>query len=63
MQSVARLAVIPMQDLLSLGPGHRMNTPGQQAGNWTWRFAWDDLTAKDADRIRTLVEVYGRRQV
>jgi 4-alpha-glucanotransferase len=63
MQSVARLAVIPMQDLLSLGPGHRMNTPGQQAGNWTWRFSWDDLTAKDADRIRTLVEVYGRRQV
>ncbi len=35
--SVARLAVIPMQDLLSLGAGHRMNTPGTVEGNWQWQ--------------------------
>ena len=35
--SVADLAIIPMQDLLSLGEGQRMNTPGTTEGNWQWR--------------------------
>jgi len=35
--SVALLAVIPMQDLLGLGDGHRMNIPGTTEGNWQWR--------------------------
>jgi len=62
LQSVARLAVIPMQDLLDRGPGHRMNTPGEQAGNWTWRFEWDDLTVLAADRLRSMVHLYGRHR-
>ena len=44
LNSVARLAVIPMQDILELGAGHRMNTPGTATGNWQWRFAWDQLS-------------------
>jgi len=63
MQSVARLAVIPMQDLLDRGPGHRMNTPGQPDDNWAWRFGWDDLTATSADRLRSLVQLYGRQRL
>lgn len=35
--SRARLAMIPMQDLLGLGRGFRMNTPGTTEGNWSWR--------------------------
>jgi len=35
--SPARLAVIPMQDLLSLGSEARFNTPGTTHGNWRWR--------------------------
>lgn len=62
MQSVARLAMIPMQDLLSQGPGHRMNTPGQRTGNWAWRFDWDDLTATARDRLRSMTKMYGRQQ-
>ncbi len=58
--SVACLAMLPMQDVLELGEGHRMNTPGTTKGNWTWRFAWDQLPEGLADRLRKLVWMYGR---
>jgi 4-alpha-glucanotransferase len=35
--SPAKLAVIPMQDLLALGSEARMNLPGSLEGNWAWR--------------------------
>jgi 4-alpha-glucanotransferase len=35
--SVAGLAITPLQDLLNLGGGARMNQPGQAEGNWQWR--------------------------
>lgn len=58
--SVAQLAVIPMQDLLSLGAAHRMNTPGTIQGNWSWRFDWVQLDPGLSARLRRLVEIYGR---
>ncbi len=59
--SPARLAVLPMQDLLGLGTQARMNTPGTPSGNWTWRFNWDDLDADLAGRCRRLAVLSGRR--
>ena len=41
--SVARLAVLPLQDLLGLDSRARMNTPATTTGNWTWVFSWDQL--------------------
>ena len=35
--SVAKLAVIPMQDLLELGSEAKFNTPGTLDNNWSWR--------------------------
>ncbi|HID36996.1 MAG TPA: 4-alpha-glucanotransferase, partial [Ghiorsea sp.] len=35
--SPARLAVIPMQDILELGSEAKFNTPGTLDGNWSWR--------------------------
>ncbi|HED14662.1 MAG TPA: 4-alpha-glucanotransferase, partial [Gammaproteobacteria bacterium] len=35
--SVATMAIIPMQDLLSLGGLARMNRPGTIENNWQWR--------------------------
>ncbi len=35
--SPARLAVIPVQDLLRLDSRARLNTPGTLEGNWIWR--------------------------
>jgi len=33
----ARLAIVPMQDLLGLGSAARFNTPGTTINNWRWR--------------------------
>jgi len=41
--SAAQLAIVPMQDLLRLGSDSRMNMPGTVAGNWTWRFGWEQV--------------------
>ena len=43
--SRARLAVVPLQDLLALDSPGRMNVPGKAEGNWRWRFHWSDLTS------------------
>lgn len=58
--SVARLAVVPMQDLLELGAEARMNTPGTVEGNWGWRFDWAQVPPVLAGRLRALAERYGR---
>ena len=41
--AVSRIAVIAMQDLLSLGSDTRLNSPGKSEGNWRWRLADGDL--------------------
>lgn len=61
--SVAHLAVIPMQDVFSLGSGARFNTPGKSQGNWTWRYRADQLAALRTGTLpylRELAELYGR---
>jgi 4-alpha-glucanotransferase len=60
LSSVAGIAVIPLQDVLSLDSEARMNRPGDPSGNWQWRYLPDALTAALADRLRTMVEIYGR---
>lgn len=45
LKSVARYAVIPMQDLLGLGNEARMNAPATMgARNWSWRMRSDAFT-------------------
>ncbi len=41
--SRATLVVLTMQDVLHLGSAARMNTPGTESGNWSWRFEWDAI--------------------
>lgn len=60
LSSVAALAVLPMQDVLGLGAGHRFNTPGTTAGNWRWRFDWQQLTEGSSARLRHLTHIFGR---
>ncbi|MBI3593353.1 MAG: 4-alpha-glucanotransferase [Nitrospirae bacterium] len=50
MMSVADAVIIPMQDILGLGEGARMNLPGSLDGNWEWRLLpeqLDSLAFKD----------------
>ena len=42
--SAAALAIVPLQDVLSLGAEARMNVPGRTDGNWRWRCSEDMLT-------------------
>ena len=58
--SVADTAILPMQDVLGLGTGHRMNTPGQAQGCWSWRFSWAQVHEGHARRLREMVSLYGR---
>jgi 4-alpha-glucanotransferase len=52
LSSRPRLAIVPMQDLLGLGSEARMNTPGTETGNWSWRMEEGALTAGLADWLR-----------
>ncbi len=54
------LAIAPLQDVLDLGSGARMNLPGTRAGNWRWRYRPEQLTDDLADRLRRLTESTGR---
>lgn len=47
----AKLAVIPMQDILALDGRSRMNTPGTIDHNWQWRFQWSELLAPLAQKF------------
>jgi len=58
--SVARLAIMPMQDLLELDSEQRMNTPGVHGDNWSWRFTAEQIPGGLAARLRKLVAMYGR---
>jgi len=58
--SVADTAIIPLQEVLSLGPEARMNYPSRLGGNWSWRFLPEALTPEIRTRLRRLTEIYGR---
>jgi 4-alpha-glucanotransferase len=54
--SRAALAIAPLQDVLELGNEARMNLPGTERGNWSWRHRKGALTGDLADRLRRLTE-------
>ncbi len=60
LESVAKTAVFPIQDILGLGSEARMNTPGTVNGNWVWRLAPQSLREVEALRLRDLCERYER---
>ena len=60
--SPAGTAIIPMQDLLGLGPEARMNYPGRLKGNWVWRMAPDTPLEPIATELRHQTERSGRLQ-
>jgi 4-alpha-glucanotransferase len=54
--SVAALTVVPLQDLLDLGVGSRMNVPGRLGGNWRWRVTGEKLSTTAFQWLRDLTE-------
>ena len=59
--SPARVAIVPAQDLLSLGSEARMNTPGRAEGNWRWRLEPGQLDDALAARLRELTRRTSRQ--
>jgi 4-alpha-glucanotransferase len=59
--SVARMAIVPLQDFLGLSSEARMNTPSQSDGSWGWRFKKNALTAALADKLAALSIVCDRK--
>jgi len=60
MSSMARIAIIPMQDVLGLGQEARMNRPATTKGNWRWRLRPGQITTAVASKLGELTQIYGR---
>lgn len=58
--SVARLAIVSAQDLLSLGSWARMNVPSRAGGNWQWRYLPGALNPDIQQRLLELTTLFGR---
>ena len=60
--SAAELAIVPLQDAMNLGSDGRMNVPGRDGGNWTWRVETAKVPADLPQRLRDLATAAGRRR-
>lgn len=60
LSSPANLCVFPVQDVLGLGSDARMNTPGTDRDNWSFRLAPGALRRKEAARWRRNIRAAGR---
>lgn len=58
--SEANTIIVPMQDVLGLPGEHRMNFPGQPAGNWEWRFSWEMIQPDMAQSLLNICTETGR---
>lgn len=58
--SVANMAVFPLQDVLGLDGTHRMNLPGTTINNWTWRFTWDRVGNESGRVLGRITAASGR---
>ncbi|WP_028573748.1 4-alpha-glucanotransferase [Desulfonatronovibrio hydrogenovorans] len=60
MASPARFCVIPIQDVLDLGPESRMNRPSTADGNWEWRMLPDLMNQDIEEYLQRFTYIYGR---
>lgn len=60
--SIAETVIIPMQDVLSLGRKHRMNTPASTADNWTWRMLPAAFRSQIIEKLKSYNRIYNRNQ-
>lgn len=58
--SVSDIAIIPMQDYLSLGSEARINVPSTLGNNWKWRMIKGQTDKELAEKICKMCKLYGR---
>jgi len=60
MSSVAKLAIIPVQDILGLSDIARMNHPAAKKGNWLWRLKPGQLNVTLSSKLKQLTKIMER---
>lgn len=60
LMSPARLCILPVQDLLGLGPEARINSPGRRKNNWQWRMTGEQFAALPLKRLLEMTEAFAR---
>lgn len=59
--SIAKVAILPMQDVLSLDESARMNMPSSTDNNWQWRLLPCKLTDTIESQLKLWTKIYHRR--
>ena len=63
LDSVAKLAIVPLQDIIGLGEEAIMNTPGTTKNNWSWRVTSEEFPVEKVKDLKKLNELFGRTVV
>ncbi|SEJ81674.1 4-alpha-glucanotransferase/malto-oligosyltrehalose synthase,TIGR02401 [Dyadobacter sp. SG02] len=58
--SVAKTAILPMQDILNLDETTKMNLPGSNGNNWSWRLMPGQITDAAAEFLTSITLLYNR---
>ena len=58
--SVARTAILPIQDILGLDESARMNIPATKKNNWLWRLQSKNLKKSLEERLSNRMCLYNR---
>jgi len=59
--SVAKIVIIPMQDVLGLDEDSRMNTPSSGENNWAWRLMPGQLSYDAEHQLKEWTYLYDRQ--
>lgn len=58
--SSSKMAIVPLQDILSQDSNFRMNTPGTTCNNWQYRYLPEMLSESLSKRLFEISVLYGR---
>ncbi len=58
--SIAKIVIVPLQDILGMDDQARMNMPGSADGNWRWRLLPGKITAANEEQLRTWTRIFNR---
>lgn len=58
--SLANTVIFPIQDVIGLPGTCRMNYPGQQEGNWEWRFEWCQIKLEHTHALLNMSHEFHR---
>lgn len=58
--SVAKMAILPIQDVLNLDETCKMNSPGSNDNNWSWRLKPGQLTKEAEDQLMQWTVLFNR---